>query len=186
MVDEFSSFARMPRARLQEEDLCQCIRQVQFERRVAHADVRFHDNLPEQPLMAHFDRRLMSQALTNVLKNAAEGIAASADPAAGEIWLKLETGFDGWIVIDVIDNGKGFPKENRQRLLEPYMTTRAEGTGLGLPIVAKILEDHGGGIELLDTPADLAPSGACVRLFFPANRPADEAPSFIEPATEKA
>jgi two-component system nitrogen regulation sensor histidine kinase NtrY len=186
MVDEFSSFARMPRARLQDEDLCQCIRQVLFERRVAHADVRFHDNLPDEPLTASFDRRLMSQALTNVLKNAAEGIAAGGDPTNGEIWLKLETGFDGWIVIDIIDNGKGFPKENRQRLLEPYMTTRAEGTGLGLPIVAKILEDHGGGIELLDTPADLAPSGACVRLFFPAQRPSDEAPSVTEPATEKA
>ena len=69
---------------------------------------------------------------------------------------------DGVIAIDVIDNGKGFPKENRQRLLEPYMTTRAEGTGLGLPIVAKILEDHGGGIELLDAPGGKGAGRACI------------------------
>jgi two-component system nitrogen regulation sensor histidine kinase NtrY len=67
------------------------------------------------------------------------------------------------VFIDIIDNGKGFPKENRQRLLEPYMTTRAEGTGLGLAIVAKIFEDHGGGIELLDAPSG---QGAWVRLWF--------------------
>ena len=70
------------------------------------------------------------------------------------------------ISIDVIDNGKGFPTENRHRLLEPYVTTRSEGTGLGLPIVAKILEDHGGGVELLDAPEG---QGARVRLFFPRN-----------------
>ncbi|MCC2100511.1 MAG: hypothetical protein KDJ12_05575, partial [Hyphomicrobiales bacterium] len=64
--------------------------------------------------------------------------------------------------IDVIDNGRGFPSENRQRLLEPYVTTRSEGTGLGLPIVAKIMEDHGGGIELLDAPEG---PGAHVRLY---------------------
>jgi two-component system nitrogen regulation sensor histidine kinase NtrY len=67
----------------------------------------------------------------------------------------------------VIDNGKGFPRENRQKLLEPYVTTRAEGSGLGLPIVAKILEDHGGGIELLDAPGG---QGACVHMYFPRER----------------
>ena len=71
---------------------------------------------------------------------------------------------DATVTIDVIDNGKGFPKENRQRLLEPYMTTRADGTGLGLPIVAKILADHGGGLELRDAPSG---RGAWVRLYFP-------------------
>ena len=78
--------------------------------------------------------------------------------------MRLSRSNEGEIAIDVIDNGKGFPAENRQRLLEPYMTTRAEGTGLGLPIVAKILEDHGGGIELLDAPEG---PGAWVRLHFP-------------------
>jgi two-component system nitrogen regulation sensor histidine kinase NtrY len=74
---------------------------------------------------------------------------------------------NGLVSIDVIDNGKGFPKENRHQLLEPYVTTRAEGTGLGLPIVAKILEDHGGGIELLDAPQG---QGARVHLWFPLQR----------------
>ena len=176
MVDEFSSFARMPRARPEKDDLVQCVRQVLFERRLAHSAVTFTDDLPNGPLTAHFDRRLLTQALTNIVKNAAEGIvsAEAADPSRppGHVWVKLTVGGDGMVQIDVIDNGVGFPKENRQRLLEPYMTTRSEGTGLGLPIVAKILEDHGGGIELLDAPADLAPNGgACVRLFFPAKRP---------------
>jgi two-component system, NtrC family, nitrogen regulation sensor histidine kinase NtrY len=189
MVDEFSSFARMPRAKLQDDDLGQCIRQVLFERRVAHTDVTFIDNLPNGPVMARFDRRLLSQALTNIAKNAAEGIAAAEQASPGCVWIRLEQGFEGWIVIDVIDNGKGFPKENRQRLLEPYMTTRAEGTGLGLPIVAKILEDHGGGIELLDAPGELTETGAMVRLYFPAELAAPAAattPNLSEPATEKA
>jgi two-component system nitrogen regulation sensor histidine kinase NtrY len=76
---------------------------------------------------------------------------------------------EGEAVIDVEDNGKGFPRENRARLLEPYMTTRAEGTGLGLPIVLKILEDHGGGIELLDA---ISGQGALVRLHFPVSKAA--------------
>ena len=76
------------------------------------------------------------------------------------------------VVLDIIDNGKGFPKEGRQRLLEPYMTTRAEGTGLGLPIVTKILEDHGGGLDLLDAPDG---QGACVRLHFPNREPLPDA-----------
>ncbi|RFB80260.1 sensor histidine kinase NtrY-like [Methylovirgula sp. 4M-Z18] len=173
MVDEFSSFARMPRARPEQDDLVQCVRQVLFERRLAHGAVTFTDTLPDQPLTARFDRRLLTQALTNIVKNAAEGIvsAEAVNPSRppGHVWVKLHVSDEGMVQIDVIDNGVGFPKENRQRLLEPYMTTRTEGTGLGLPIVAKILEDHGGGIELLDAPPDLAPGGgACVRLFFPA------------------
>jgi two-component system nitrogen regulation sensor histidine kinase NtrY len=82
-----------------------------------------------------------------------------------DVSLRVE---DGDVIIDVEDNGKGFPRENRARLLEPYMTTRSEGTGLGLPIVAKILEDHGGGIELLDAASG---QGALVRLHFPLVAP---------------
>jgi two-component system nitrogen regulation sensor histidine kinase NtrY len=165
MVDEFSSFARMPKARLEEDDLAECVRQVLFLMRVGHPDVTIDEELPDGPVPAKFDRRLLSQALTNIVKNATEGISAvertSGDP--GRILVRLSVDGDGMISIDVMDNGKGFPTENRQRLLEPYMTTRAEGTGLGLPIVAKILEDHGGGIELLDAPG----GGARVRLYFP-------------------
>jgi two-component system nitrogen regulation sensor histidine kinase NtrY len=108
---------------------------------------------------------LLSQALTNIVKNATEGIEAfGGDPGfSGRIDVTLTVAGE-MVLIDVVDNGKGFPKDNRQRLLEPYMTTRAEGTGLGLPIVAKILADHGGGLELRDAPQG---RGAWVRLFFP-------------------
>jgi two-component system, NtrC family, nitrogen regulation sensor histidine kinase NtrY len=165
MVDEFSSFARMPKARLERDDLSDCIRRVLFLMRVGHPDIEIEDHLPNEPLMAQFDRRLLSQAVTNIIKNATEGIAAkSADePFQGRIKVSLSVTPEGTAEIFVVDNGKGFPKENRNRLLEPYMTTRVEGTGLGLPIVAKILEDHGGGLDLLDAPDG---EGACVRLYF--------------------
>lgn len=180
MVDEFSSFARMPRAKLAVDDLAECVRQVLFLMRVGHPEITFVENLPTTPLIGKFDRRLLSQAVTNIVKNAAEGIAAEerAGRIRGRIEVNLSTTPEDLAIIDVIDNGKGFPKENRQRLLEPYMTTRAEGTGLGLPIVAKILEDHGGGIELLDAPEG---RGARVRLFFPLNRREAD-----EPAVEEA
>jgi two-component system, NtrC family, nitrogen regulation sensor histidine kinase NtrY len=168
MVDEFSSFARMPRARLESNDLGECVRQVLFLMRVAHAHIAFEEQLPPEPVQVPFDRRLLAQALTNIIKNAAEGIAANASEAGfkGKITVACSVA-DQTVTIDVIDNGKGFPAENRQRLLEPYMTTRTDGTGLGLPIVAKILADHGGGIELRDAPGG---RGAWVRLFFPLGR----------------
>ncbi len=167
MVDEFSSFARMPRARPELDDVAECVRQVLFLMRVGRPDIEMVDHLPEQPVVARFDRRLLSQALTNVIKNATEGIAAGAAShgASPRIDVSLALDEAGIVSIDIIDNGKGFPAENRHRLLEPYVTTRSEGTGLGLPIVAKILEDHGGGIELLDAPDG---PGARVRFFFPA------------------
>jgi two-component system nitrogen regulation sensor histidine kinase NtrY len=138
-----------------------------FLMRVGHPDIVFEDALPDVALQARFDRRLLSQALTNVVKNATEGIGADENrdgKGAARIRVTLAETPEGWCDIRVIDNGKGFPKTDRSRLLEPYMTTRSEGTGLGLSIVAKILEDHGGGIELLDAPDG---QGACVRLFFP-------------------
>jgi two-component system nitrogen regulation sensor histidine kinase NtrY len=168
MVDEFSSFSRMPKAQLQEDDLKTCIEQVLFLMRVGHADIEIAANLPEGRVMARFDRRLFSQALTNVVKNATEGIAATEmedRPPKIVVSLRIE---NGSAIIDVEDNGKGFPRENRARLLEPYMTTRKEGTGLGLPIVQKIFEDHGGGIELLDAASG---QGALVRLHFPLSKP---------------
>ncbi|HEY8066299.1 MAG TPA: PAS domain-containing sensor histidine kinase [Methylosinus sp.] len=166
MVDEFASFARMPKARPVRDDLCECMRQAFFLTRVAHNDVEMTLTLPDAPVFAVFDRRLLSQAITNIVKNAAEGIAARDDAAAHDAKrIDISLGVrDDMAEIDVIDNGKGFPAFNRQRLLEPYMTTRAEGTGLGLPIVAKIIEDHGGRLELLDAPSG---TGACVRLFIP-------------------
>ncbi len=174
MVDEFSSFARMPKPRVESNDLGECIRRVLFLMRVAHPNIVFEDHLPDQPVLGHFDRRLLSQALTNIVKNATEGIEAYAGDSsfAGQISVTLSVAAD-MVFIDIVDNGKGFPKDNRQRLLEPYMTTRPEGTGLGLPIVAKILADHGGGLELRDAPQG---RGAWVRLFFPLNAEINPAP----------
>ena len=120
--------------------------------RVGHPDVAFEAELPAA-LPARFDRRLISQALTNILKNAAEAIEAvpEAERGKGRIRVRVsEAGED--LLIDVIDNGAGLPREKRSRLLEPYVTTREKGTGLGLAIVGKIMEEHGGGIELNDSP----------------------------------
>lgn len=183
MVDEFSSFARMPKARLAEDDLTDCVRQVIFLMRVGHPDIEIEDRVPQQPIMAWFDRRLLSQAVTNVVKNAAEGVAAQAEiePLAGKISLSLDVTPGGFAEIRVTDNGKGFPKDHRHQLLEPYVTTRTEGTGLGLAIVAKILEDHGGGLELLDSPEG---RGAVVRLYFPCSQAAHgSVEAAIEPMT---
>jgi len=162
MVDEFSSFARMPKARLEEDELIQCVKQVIFLMRVGHPEIEIAEHYALENLPAKFDRRLISQALTNIVKNATEGVVAvEGANGPGRIDVSVAVA-DGIAAIDVIDNGRGFPTENRQRLLEPYVTTRSEGTGLGLPIVAKIMEDHGGGIELLDAPEG---PGAYVRLF---------------------
>ncbi len=169
MVDEFASFARMPKARLEEGNLGQCIEEVLFLMRVGHPDIAIEARLPATPLLGRFDRRLIAQGLTNIIKNATEGLAATEPaPLNPRIMVTVTRTEAGMVDINVIDNGKGFPAENRQRLLEPYMTTRAEGTGLGLPIVARIFEDHGGHIELLDAPDG---PGACVRLTFPLNAP---------------
>lgn len=154
MVDEFSSFARMPKPSQADEDIIETVRQVLFLMRVGSPDLQFPDSLPDEPLIAHFDRRLLSQALTNIVKNATEAVKAVPEAERGpgivHVGVRREAGN---VVIEVTDNGKGFPRENRQRLLEPYMTTREGGTGLGLAIVGKILEDHGGGIQLHDNPA---------------------------------
>src|SRR3979411_838351 len=105
-------------------------------------------------MRAQFDRRLISQALTNIIKNATEAIEAVpvGELGKGRIDVIAARENDD-IVIDVIDNGVGLPKVSRARLLEPYVTTREKGTGLGLAIVGRVLEDHGGGIELHDAPA---------------------------------
>jgi len=119
---------------------------------------------------ARFDRRLISQGLQNIIKNASEAIAAvpAADVDKGR--LDVRGNRDGEdIVVDVIDNGIGLPKESRSRLLEPYVTTREKGTGLGLAIVGRILEDHGGRVELNDA-SEIIPGqrGAWMRLRFAA------------------
>lgn len=173
MVDEFSSFARMPKPRIGADDLADTVRQIVFMMRIGYPDVTIEESAPPEPVKAAFDRRLIAQALTNIIKNAAEAIAATPEAVeeGGRIHVDLRLEEDGIIVIDVDDNGKGFPVENRARLLEPYMTTRDSGTGLGLAIVGKIFEEHGGGIDLLDNPAG---RGARVRLWFPASQKSAE------------
>jgi two-component system nitrogen regulation sensor histidine kinase NtrY len=174
MVDEFSSFARMPKPQPERDDIVETLRQTLFMMRVGNPAITFEDNLPATPVPARFDRRLIGQAVQNVLKNGVEGIAAreAERPGGGRIVLRLERPDVQTLAIDIIDNGVGLPAENRQRLLEPYMTTRDGGTGLGLPIVAKIFEEHGGGIELFDNP--LGEQGAMVRLTLSVDGPAGE------------
>jgi len=172
MVDEFSRFARMPKAVLADEDVADTVRQVVFLLRVAHPDIDFDVELETEAMLARFDRRLISQALTNIIKNATEAIGAvpPAEPGRGRITVRAHR--DGKdVVIDVIDNGIGLPKENRARLLEPYVTTREKGTGLGLAIVGRILEEHGGRLELRDASEKIAGArGAWMQLRFGAER----------------
>jgi two-component system nitrogen regulation sensor histidine kinase NtrY len=170
MVDEFSRFARMPKPVMTAEDVADTVRQVVFLQRVANADMDIELEIAQEPMPAKFDRRLISQALTNIIKNATEAISAVPPGELGRGRIRIWAGREGNdIVIDVIDNGIGLPKENRSRLLEPYVTTREKGTGLGLAIVGRILEEHGGRIDLGDA-ADKVPGqrGAWLRLRFAA------------------
>jgi two-component system, NtrC family, nitrogen regulation sensor histidine kinase NtrY len=170
MVDEFSRFARMPKAVVADDDVADTVRQVVFLLRVAHPDIDFEVELPAAAMTARFDRRLISQALTNIVKNATEAIGAvpAAELGRGRIVVSAQRAGND-IVIDVVDNGIGLPKENRARLLEPYVTTRDKGTGLGLAIVGRILEEHGGKLELRDA-AEKIPGarGAWMQLRFSA------------------
>jgi two-component system nitrogen regulation sensor histidine kinase NtrY len=170
MVDEFSRFARMPKPVMAPEDVADAVRQVVFLQRVGNADIDIEVEIAEDPMPARFDRRLISQGLTNIIKNAGEAIAAVPADQLGRGRIAVSAmRDDADIVIDVVDNGVGLPKENRSRLLEPYVTTREKGTGLGLAIVGKVLEEHGGRIELHDA-AEKIPGqrGAWMRLRFAA------------------
>jgi two-component system, NtrC family, nitrogen regulation sensor histidine kinase NtrY len=170
MVDEFSSFARMPKPKMVPADLQETLGEAIFMQKVAWPQIDFITELGNAPMPALMDTRLISQAFINIIKNAAESIEARDREIAekGKIIIR-STRPDSSYVIEFIDNGKGLPKENRQRLLEPYMTTREKGTGLGLAIVRKILDDHGGRIELVDPPGDGGTqNGAMVRVTLPA------------------
>jgi len=166
MVDEFSSFARMPRPTVQPEDAKELCQQALFLQRSGNPEIRYVSALPEHPVPLVCDRRQIAQVLTNILKNAAEAIEGrQAGPGRtlppGEITLTLRDD-DATVHIIVEDNGNGLPKEGRDRLTEPYMTTRSKGTGLGLAIVKKIMEDHGGHLVLDDREG----GGARISLVF--------------------
>jgi two-component system nitrogen regulation sensor histidine kinase NtrY len=169
MVDEFSSFARMPKPAFEVRNLSESLRESVFLLEVAHPDIAFRVQLPEEPLLGRFDARLIAQAFTNIVKNGTEAIAAlPPEERAGATITVAARAEDESIVVDVIDTGIGLPSENRHRLLEPYMTTREKGTGLGLAIVTKIIEEHGGRIELLDSPeVQRGGHGALIRITLP-------------------
>jgi two-component system nitrogen regulation sensor histidine kinase NtrY len=172
MVDEFSAFARMPKPVMEMHDVREIVREAVFLFQVSRPDIEFQLDLPNKPVTTMSDQRLLTQAVTNLVKNASEGIdsAVEADPAragTGHITAKVRTKADH-ISITIIDNGCGLPKENRERLVEPYMTTRVKGTGLGLAIVQRITEQHGGKIHLADAPKRNGKvEGASVRMDLP-------------------
>ena len=174
MVDEFSSFARMPAPRFTAENPAELLREAVFAQRVAvpGVGVELVDPLPTATMQA--DGRMVGQALTNILKNAGEAVAArrAIEPRPGDgkrtgVSARLEVA-DGLATFIVEDDGIGLPAKDRDRLAEPYVTTREKGTGLGLAIVKRICEDHGG--ELLLADAEQL-SGARVCLVFPLKSP---------------
>ncbi len=170
MVDEFSAFARMPKPEMRVIDIRDPLCEASFLVEVSRSKIVFERDITLGALKGTFDSRLMARAFGNVIKNAAEAIEATErqnkEPGVIRIQAKRK---GNSIRVDVIDNGKGLPREKRQRLLEPYMTTREKGTGLGLAIVKKIIEDHGGRLELHDAPADFhGGCGAMISMIMPA------------------
>ncbi len=153
MVDEFSAFARMPSPKFESADASEMLRQAVFSQRVADAEVEVQIETPDQPVPVICDERMVGQALTNVLKNAAEAVEARRlleTGVRGGVRARLRVG-DTYVAFEVEDDGVGLPDTARDRLTEPYVTTREKGTGLGLAIVKRILEDHGGELMLGDS-----------------------------------
>lgn len=181
LVDEFSAFARMPAPVLSPEDLVALARQAAFLQQSANGAIVYDVELPDEPIWVSCDASQITRAVTNLMQNAADAIEARleadrteqlAGPGAvaqnrltpGRIHLWIRRDGDG-LVLGVDDNGRGLPQQGRERLTEPYVTTRTKGTGLGLAIVKKIMEDHGGKLQLLDSET----GGASVQLQFPAD-----------------
>jgi two-component system nitrogen regulation sensor histidine kinase NtrY len=179
MVDEFSAFARMPQPVIRPEDIGRIAREALVLPRTARPDIIWHTDIPERGPVAPCDRRLLGQALTNLVQNAvdavsmrphlvADGDDLPADPPAIDITVRS---LDDRIHIAVTDNGIGLPEADRARLMEPYVTHKPKGTGLGLAIVKKIMEDHGGDVSLNGRPAGsgvAAKPGAVATLILPA------------------
>ena len=168
MVDEFSSFARMPTPTFALHDLSELLKEAVFAQRVANPDIDITLAEPVSSVEVRADGRMIAQALTNVLKNAVEAVASrtskSPDPPGRITAVIHETPTS--VVIAIEDNGLGLPAKDRDRLTEPYVTTRDKGTGLGLAIVKRILEDHGGELVLTDSTHGV---GARAILSIPSN-----------------
>lgn len=168
MVQEFSDFARMPKPTPGRFDFAALITDVVFAQRVVNPDYKFALRLPPDGLSILGDERLLGQALTNVVKNAAEALTrrSQTDEAQGLISISVERSEDeGFIIVQIEDNGPGFPDEAREQLLEPYVTAREGGTGLGLAIVNRVIMDHGGSVQLLEPTHGL--EGAIVKIVLP-------------------
>ncbi len=171
MVDEFSSFARMPAPRMRAENVAELVRRTVFLQANGRAGAKFDTTLPDAAVLLRLDAGQIGQALTNLLQNALDAIEGreGADLPPPHVAVDLSQDAQGRTLVSVADNGRGLPKVDRDRLTEPYMTTRAKGTGLGLAIVKKIMEDHGGTVLLADRPG----GGAVVTLVFPSEARAD-------------
>jgi len=154
MVDEFSAFARMPQPVLRPEDVGRIAREALILQRSARPEIVWSTSIPDRGPMAVCDRRLLGQALTNLLQNAADAVAmrprAPGEPA-GHIGVAVRVQ-GGTVWLEVRDDGIGLPEGDHNRLAEPYVTHKPKGTGLGLAIVKKVMEDHGGGLSLDDRP----------------------------------
>jgi two-component system, NtrC family, nitrogen regulation sensor histidine kinase NtrY len=173
MVDEFSSFARMPKALMEAQNVGEVVSQTVDLYQLSQSDIDFKVTLPTEPVVMFCDRRLLSQALTNLVKNATEAIQAAKEQAGegsayrGQIEASVST-TGAKVIVSVIDNGCGLPKKDRNRLVEPYMTTRAKGTGIGLAVVHRVTEQHGGTLLLEDAPVTPErATGAAVRMVLP-------------------
>jgi two-component system nitrogen regulation sensor histidine kinase NtrY len=142
------------------------VRQSVFPQQMAHADITYSVEAPEHTVMVRCDRRQIAQVLTNLLKNAAEAIEArrerEAEAPKGRVRVRISSE-STVAAVEIIDNGKGLPTEDRHRLTEPYVTTRTKGTGLGLAIVKKIVEEHAGQMSLGDADG----GGAIIRFTLP-------------------
>ncbi len=155
IVDEFSKFARMPEPDRRDCDLAELLNGAVLLQENGQPGVRFVKSVPKDPLLLELDATMIGQAFTNLIKNAGEAIEAYQEKGAPpgfvpEIHISLDAD-EAEAVVRIMDNGTGLPPD-RARLFEPYVTTRDKGTGLGLPIVKKIIEEHGGTLALLDAP----------------------------------
>ncbi|MGE0417978.1 MAG: PAS domain-containing sensor histidine kinase, partial [Acetobacteraceae bacterium] len=174
MVDEFSAFARMPLPVIKPEDFGQVVREALILQKTARPGIAWDSDIPARGPVVPCDRRLLRQALTNLLQNAAD--AVSMRPGAGHIGVSVTTS-NSEVRVAVTDDGVGLPTEDRARLTEPYVTHKPKGTGLGLAIVKKIMEDHGGRLTLDDRQDG---PGTVATLMLPAAT-AEASPSSAQP-----
>lgn len=179
MVEEFSGFARMPKPTFGSFNLVDMVESVAFSQRMTTPQISVTVTAPPHPVETLGDERMLAQALTNIVKNAAEAVERQIEATgAGKGAVSIDVFVDeDEVQVTVRDNGVGFPAEDRERLLEPYVTTRKNGVGLGLAIVNRIVEDHGGRIWLGDN--EMAPNGARIDIRMPLQpKPIEESVAY--------